>query len=288
MESVKCPVCGASRLHRAAVAPDRLCGGPGLFAVWRCGRCGAGVTRPVPDDLAPYYPPTYGPHQEAGAVAPRRGLRRVVDSLATVIPPLPPRARTLEIGCGSGGFLRLLREMGHDAEGIEPSAEAARLAGARHGEFDAAVFAPASFDAIFGWMVLEHMRDPETTLRGAASILRPDGWLAISVPNLDSWEFSVFRDRWYALECPRHLTHFTPAALRMLLDRTGFDRVRILHQRNLSSAIGSAGYVLNSRRLVDYPDRPSRLLQAALYPASCLVAAFRRSGRITVLARRRA
>src|SRR3546814_3023143 len=66
------------------------------------------------------------------------------------------------------------------------------------------------FDLIVGWMVLEHLHQPLDVLQKLRSWVRPDGWLVLSVPDAGGLEFRLFGDRWYALQLPTHLHHFSP------------------------------------------------------------------------------
>lgn len=118
--------------------------------------------------------------------------------------------------------------------GIEPAAEVARRA-IEHGfevrvgsleetvTADPHTFAPNSFEAVFAWMVIEHLHDPVATLRLTRELLKPGGTLSFSVPNFGCWERRAFGQFWYALQLPTHLQHFTTAALRRLLESSGFE-----------------------------------------------------------------
>ena len=86
--------------------------------------------------------------------------------------------RVLDVGCAAGFFLRVCRELGHDAYGVEISPAIAALAvdalGADRvfvGDLDAAVaergatYALHSFDLVTMWDVVEHVPDPQALLR---------------------------------------------------------------------------------------------------------------------------
>jgi len=64
--------------------------------------------------------------------------------------------------------------------------------------------------------------DPLLVLHEARKLLTPGGKLVIAVPNIDSWPFRWFGRYWHGLNPPRHLTHFTPALLLQLLQRSRF------------------------------------------------------------------
>jgi SAM-dependent methyltransferase len=84
-----------------------------------------------------------------------------------------------------------------------------------------------SFDVITMWQSLEHVHDPQEMLRQSNELLVAGGKLLISVPNIDSLPFRWFGPAWYGLDLPRHLTHFSPVTLPVMMERAGF-RVRRL------------------------------------------------------------
>jgi len=116
--------------------------------------------------------------------------------------PLDIRLRVLDVGCGSGSFLRVLKGLGHEGVGLEISAtavEAANQSGVRamvgNAETKAGLDAVGNdFDVITLLDVLEHTFDPPQMLRHLGSLLRPDGCIIASVPNL-----GCFTARWRIL-----------------------------------------------------------------------------------------
>jgi hypothetical protein len=72
------------------------------------------------------------------------------------------------------------------------------------------------------WHSLEHVHAPLTVLREAHRLLVPGGQLVVAVPSIDSWPFRWFGSSWYGLDLPRHLTHFAPWTLELMLERAGF------------------------------------------------------------------
>ena len=219
---------------------------------------------------------------------------------AELVPPeSAPDRRALEIGCASGRFLERLRSEGWQVEGIEPSDAAAARARSRGldvrtGTLDSTDLSEETFDAVFAWMVLEHVPDPRRTLEVVHRALKGGGWLTLSVPNAGCWEPWVFGRYWYAYDLPRHLHHFSPRRLRQLLHETGFVVERVIHQANLLNVVASCGIVaqeLGSSRgakwLIEYPDAPGMWGRLIMAPLAKLFAWTRQGGRITVLARKR-
>jgi SAM-dependent methyltransferase len=135
--------------------------------------------------------------------------------------------RLLELGCGSGARLLLLRNLGWDVQGqdVDPKAvEAARAhAGCtvHLGSLEALELPKGSYDAIVMNHVLEHVVDPEGLLQRCSDLLVPGGRLVSIVPNLGSHAATEFGPHWWGLDPPRHLFHFSTSNLLPLAERAG-------------------------------------------------------------------
>jgi len=136
--------------------------------------------------------------------------------------------KLLDVGCGKGKFLTAAARAGWEAWGIEPSQRsysyAEREAGIKifGGKFEDVDLPDEYFDVITMWHTLEHFYDPVETLTNIKRKLKTNGLLLIRVPNSDSWDFSIGKERWFHLDVPRHLYHFSPQTLGLLLDMTGY------------------------------------------------------------------
>ncbi len=120
---------------------------------------------------------------------------------------VPPNCkRVLDVGCGKGGFGELLKNT-WDIEvwGIEPVTIAAAEAATKLDHVIDGMFTPetvlpqGSFDAIFFNDVLEHFFDPAAALCLARTLLKPDGVVIASLPNIrhfpTQWEI-VIKGEW--------------------------------------------------------------------------------------------
>ncbi|MCX7839223.1 MAG: class I SAM-dependent methyltransferase, partial [Anaerolineae bacterium] len=132
-------------------------------------------------------------------------------------------ARVLEIGCGSGGLLRMIVARGARAVGVDTSARALQLARARvpsalavHIAPDARLpFRDSAFDAILAQHVIEHLPAVDAALREWARVLKPNGRLAVATPNARYPDPAHFADA-------EHTRVFTPDELRDAITRAGF------------------------------------------------------------------
>jgi 2-polyprenyl-3-methyl-5-hydroxy-6-metoxy-1,4-benzoquinol methylase len=134
--------------------------------------------------------------------------------------------RLLDIGCGSGGYLRFARSLGWQTYGLDPdpaAVEVARRSGAtvELGTLDTATFPDAPFDAVTSMHSIEHARDPRHFLRQALALLRPGGFFYLQTPNFSSLMHRRYGADWYGLEISRHLCFLTVSAMRTLLEEMG-------------------------------------------------------------------
>jgi 2-polyprenyl-3-methyl-5-hydroxy-6-metoxy-1,4-benzoquinol methylase len=135
--------------------------------------------------------------------------------------------RALDIGCGNGYFLSLLKKHGWSVEGVEVSETAAKNAEAAFGvtvhvgSLEDLAFKSRSYDFINMSHVIEHVYDPVALLKKVAKLLAPGGVLYVETPNINSAGFKVCRELWFPLETPRHLWLFCPETLNMALSSAG-------------------------------------------------------------------
>lgn len=138
-----------------------------------------------------------------------------------------PAGRVCDAGCGDGGRLERLAELGWSCTGVEPDDRAAELGRARGFDVRTGLlaeqrFPAASFDAVTLGHVIEHVPDPLQVLLEARRVLAPGGRLAIATPNAVGLGARRWAAAWRGLEPPRHLQVFTPASLLALAQRAGF------------------------------------------------------------------
>lgn len=143
--------------------------------------------------------------------------------------PFHGQGKLLDVGCGGGWFIHRMQQRGWDVTGIDFSAHAVEMTRKNYqlpahiGTLPHPKIQPESFDVVNLGAVLEHVHDPLTTIQSAKDVLRPGGWLVVSVPNLDSWGFRQFGEDWHPLCLPHHLLHFTPTTLKRLIQAQGME-----------------------------------------------------------------
>lgn len=306
LEWVSCPIGCAPADDPILKGRDRLHRLPGEFMVVRCRACGLIRTTPRPtlDSMGYYYPDAYGPYAstrvgpiaaESAGPAWKRLLRRALEPKTHLLPPIRP-GRMLEIGCGSGSFLHRMAGQGWEVAGLEvspePAGEARRLGYPVHtGALETAPDPERSYDLVVSWMVLEHLHDPIPALRKVARWCTPNAWLAVSVPDAGGLEFRLFGDSWYALDVPRHLFHYTPGTLALVLRQAGWRVQRVFWHDNPNNMLMSLRYGCLDRGWTSVADYLLDVAEGRRHPRARMMmgkvlGSLRASGRVTVWARR--
>ena len=125
-----------------------------------------------------------------------RARRDVLESLIRKSVKLPPNARILEVGCGTGHNLKMLERFG-TADGIEIDAEARAIAEKRLGRAVASAALPelrgierGAYDLVAALDVVEHVEDDRSAIAALGSCLKPGGKLLLTVPA-HQWMWSA-------------------------------------------------------------------------------------------------
>ena len=156
------------------------------------------------------------------------------------------RGKVLDIGAGSGKYLRYLKELDWDVYGLEPShrgvgfAHADGLTNVIHGSAPHIPFSDSMFDVVNLHHVFEHVEDPDPTLQAIRRVLKPGGEVIITVPNFSSLASRIFGRYWGGIDLPRHLFYYNAQSLRGLLQKHGFQVVETFYSdtfRGFASAM---------------------------------------------------
>jgi 2-polyprenyl-3-methyl-5-hydroxy-6-metoxy-1,4-benzoquinol methylase len=127
----------------------------------------------------------------------------------------------LDIGCGTGDFLKIAQNNNWQVTGVEPNEKARSIANQKTNNtvFDSeqlSQFENHSFDVITLWHVLEHLPNLDDQLLIFKNLLKENGTLIIAVPNYKSFDAKYYKSFWAAFDVPRHLWHFNQKAIKIL------------------------------------------------------------------------
>ena len=230
-----CVCCGSVAISKVFQCRDYTVSRE-LFEIWKCTICSFRFTQNVPDegDIGRYYQSAeYISHSDT-----KKGLvnllyhyvrnitltqkRNLVKKITGV-----RKGVLLDVGAGTGAFAHTMQKAGWEVTALEPDATARQNALNNYSmhlqELDNLHHLQAgAFDAITLWHVLEHVHDLHGALEKFLAILKPEGRLVIAVPNFTSYDGQVYQKYWAAYDVPRHLYHFSPKSMQILLEQKGF------------------------------------------------------------------
>ncbi|MDP3142919.1 MAG: class I SAM-dependent methyltransferase [Candidatus Omnitrophota bacterium] len=279
MERVNCNLCGRNDTQTLFKTQDRAWLVEGSFNLVKCLNCGLIYLNPRPDavEMSKYYPPPYFSRVIADgrlSVGDESLMKRDFKLRLKEIVRYKNGGRFLDIGCLDGYFLAYLKKIGWQVSGVEIDSTACRFARDKLGlevfcgELIQAAYPERYFDVISLYDVLEHLSNPSAALREIYRILKDDGLLCIRVPNIDSLEFRIFKERWLAIDAPRHLFHFQTRTIKKILEKCGFKYSKItsssLRAERIWGYKESLRYLLMEHKWYvpkSYKDSPGQALQ---------------------------
>jgi len=143
-----------------------------------------------------------------------------------------PKGKLLELGSGNGDTLKLFKDWGWQAEGLDFDSKAVENASSKglkvhQGNIFAQNFTSNTFDAIFSSHVMEHVPDPIGLMQEGLRVLKPNGCFVAVTPNASSRLHEKFKINWRGLEPPRHLQIFCPKSILYAAQQAGFKKIII-------------------------------------------------------------
>ena len=235
IEYKSCPNCGSGDISYILSAKDNTVSGE-EFEIWECKDCTLRFTQNIPEqeNIARYYQSEkYISHSDTneGLVNKLYHLvrKRTLLKKQNLVEHSTKKKHgsILDLGAGTGAFLNTMQLAGWDSVGLEPDTTARKKARELYGlnlKESNELFSLASdnFDAITLWHVLEHVHQLHEYVIKFRELLKKDGKLFIAVPNFTSKDAATYKKYWAAYDVPRHLYHFSPKSMEILLNTHGF------------------------------------------------------------------
>lgn len=226
-----CPIC---RSGRGTALPTRVA------PVWACRDCGhlaASLSSAHQERLED----TYADESYEGFRDDPVFVANALDVLRA-IPLQESGVDLLDVGCGSGMFLRAAADAGYNVVGIDVSAAAVRMCQARGIPARVSGIGESTlgshWDVLTMWDVIEHVPDPLRFLSDAADRLRPGGFIIVKTPAFDTKRTVALLRRVPRLAAPilalpDHVNVFSPASLRLAMETSGFEIDEVCSRGNL-------------------------------------------------------
>ena len=265
MPDLICRVCGRQGAHRTFSAREMMFGTRDTFTYFECAGCGTLQIVTIPPNLGSYYPQvyyslstpsgvkrwlqqrwaevSYGGTSLIGSLIGRiLGKHAGVEAVARA--GVSKTSRILDVGCGSGSLLLMLEHLGFShLRGVDPF-----LQGNLHHSESLQVYkgelseVQGTFDLVMFNHSLEHVPDPQKTLKEALQLLAPDGILIIGIPVAGTFPARTYGANWVALDPPRHIFVPTLTGMKILSQTLGLTEKSIRFESDEFSFWGSEQY----------------------------------------------
>jgi len=237
----ECPLCSSTNLKWVFDVKDYTVSGK-EFSIIHCEDCTGRFTQGIPDvdEIGVYYKSEdYISHTNTtkGFINTlyQRVRRITLKQKAAIVKQHTglQTGRVLDIGCGTGAFLHTMRAQGWQVTGLEPDADARAVAQKTYKivaqpSHELFILPEGSFNAITLWHVLEHVHALHEYLERMKKLLTPQGVLFIAVPNYTSKDARVYGKYWAGYDVPRHLYHFSPKSMKLLVEQHGLQIAQML------------------------------------------------------------
>lgn len=192
------------------------------------------VTKPVPDNLGDYYKSEeYISHTDSNKslfdkvyqfvknITLKRKLHLINKCLLHQNSITRPEKNILDIGAGTGDFLKVCKNDSWSVFGIEPDIGARNIASKKgiNLQENLSKLENKKFEIITLWHVLEHVENLEEYISTLNNLLSKNGRLIIAVPNFKSYDANYYKQFWAAFDVPRHLWHFSQTSISKLFSK---------------------------------------------------------------------
>lgn len=181
--------------------------------------------------------------------------------------------KILDVGAGIGLMVRAFRELGFDADGIEISPYACKVA---YEKFNLNLINDSllnymtdeKYDLIVFYHSFEHLENPVEYLRKVKSILNDGGLLWLSLPNVMSLDRFIMKNNWNGWSLPYHLFHYSPGSIKKLLNSNNYRRIKIVKGFLNPIKLLTKGNQSNSNNKINEPARFSPIKEIIRVPAT--------------------
>ena len=244
------------RAGNSRMIPCDLCGSgsflPGLncegFGYVRCAHCGLVQMNPQPDknEVRQRYGEAFGKDYlsyELENEAAFLELQRLAlaDAGFEELEKKLFQPRILDIGCATGALLVFLHDLGWHVTGVEisPSAEYARNErnlDVKSLPLEENSFPPECFDVVLASHLIEHLNNPRSFLDETHRVLKPDGRVFITTPNICGFQARLLGGRWRSAIFD-HLYLFSVRTLKAMLRESGFAVERVCTWGGLAAGL---------------------------------------------------
>ncbi|MDB5001154.1 MAG: class SAM-dependent methyltransferase [Mucilaginibacter sp.] len=259
MEIQNCRICG-DVFTAKFVFREMMFGMRDEFGYGECSNCGCIQILEVPHDIEKYYPDYYVSFTQevpelkrlpflkriANAQRIKRKYKNLDDHTLELLKPiaLVPGAKILDIGCGRGGLICNLFNLGFEhVTGVDKFISQPIDYG--HNVMvlkkELSELQSDAYDLLIMHHVLEHIDDQVNELKECFRLLKKGGVLLVAIPVIGTaWD--IYKENWVQLDAPRHFVLHTIKSINILAEKTGFKIGHTVFDSNAFQFWGSELY----------------------------------------------
>jgi SAM-dependent methyltransferase len=246
-----CPICGSQSKtligapYKKNVTFQRFNGELDEVHIVRCSQCSGMYVSPMiywsEELLRELYNIRYFSSESTVADHKNMSEKYNILRIAARFGPIKGK-KLLDIGCGTGEYLKAASDLGMDVTGIDVDETLAAHIRSKYGYsvvvglFEDDSFPAGTFDVIVLSHVIEHLQEPAKLLRSIRKALKPGGLFIMCTPNADSLMEDIHNlvgklkdssktNYLCPFEVPYHILGFNLKSSRVILDRTGFSPI---------------------------------------------------------------
>lgn len=192
------------------------------------------ITSPEPSNLEKYYETnSYISHTDQSnslidkiyQKVKNHSLKRKLDLINSLN---TNNKKLLDIGAGTGDFLKKISNTQWTIKGVEPNSNARTIATKKGLNLSQKLseIIDTDFDIITLWHVLEHLPNLDEQIKDITKKLDAKGYLIVAVPNYKSYDAKKYKGYWAAYDTPRHLWHFSRKTINALFSKHGLKVIK--------------------------------------------------------------
>ena len=230
-----CPFCSSKKMDKIFTVKDYTVSNE-KFEVYHCYACTNRFTQNVitQNDIGKYYQSeNYISHSDTNKDFISKIYHSVrnltLKSKRNLIVGITNKknGNLLDVGAGTGAFSNVMVQAGWNVTSLEPDENARTVAKNKYNidhQNTLELFNQQlnKYDAITLWHVLEHIHTLNEYLEQFHKIIHKNGKLVIAVPNYTSFDANFYQEYWAGYDVPRHLYHFSPTGMKILMEKFGF------------------------------------------------------------------
>ncbi|MGK0440519.1 MAG: SAM-dependent methyltransferase [Pseudohongiellaceae bacterium] len=157
-----------------------------------------------------------------------------------------PKGRILDVGCSTGVFLSIARDLGWQTHGVELNQEEAKHCASKghsvHNKLLQEVEFEHKFDAVTLWDVFEHLKNGSAYFAELKALLNPGGVIFLQIPSADSLAAKMLQQACNMYDGLEHVNLYSHKGISILAEKTG---LKIVGIQTVISEIGVMNNYLN-------------------------------------------